>query len=479
VLSRFIVFFAVASTLTACIEQGGQGDGPDGVLRVRLLVDAPGIENGSAAILDVSAFDELACERFGSRGLWVASGDAVEVAVPCHRGAELANLRVEVAGAYASVPDDIGRYDGDAPWSPLSFATVIDSPTPLSCPRDPDAGPTTVPVRLGMSGYVDVAVHADSDGLGHGWIIETESHDATVVDWSRQVSTRIYGNGLGGVSYVGPCGFGAPGEAAPVTVTVSPALGVAPVDEASQPSEGFCCGVGVCMRPTAGLNLEGLGQRDPEFWPTTALRREVDCVIDQDTFVPFGPVSLARVERGALGTRAGFGRQSCAASWNCDGAPALSFSCTADPMREFLDDVYPDPVLALDDVVLRCPSRGDVHIDPTADATLREDVIEDRTLLTWTVRPDLDPSLVEPGCTLVARGTSALADGRGLSDGVIATGVIPAGAVYPVITWDIPASWATVEGCQPAHLSTSGPIGVTYTSPDATEDRVFAHRSSD
>lgn len=426
-----------------------------GVAHIDLVVDATALDPGASALFDVSYFDAWGtCERVGARVEWrAADGDRVSVALPCTPGKTLESIRVTLVGSYLIVP------------------AAVDGPESFRCPDVGSTSARTFHVRLGSQGFLDIAMNSDSDGVGLGWLLGVASERTPSAGWSRRVTTDVYGNGVGAVSYVGPCGLGAPGSEELVTVSVAPAVDVRPVP--TEPEPVGCGGINI-----ASLNLQGLRPRT-EFWPLPDLTRRVSCAINEDTFVPFGPLSIARVAREAYGTRASFARMSCAADWACGDAPALSLSCTPDPAWWAVDPELAGPALYLDDLRLKCPGASDLAIDATANATLREADVEGRPLLTWIVAPDLDPATVAGrGCTLSARATVASSDGKGLVDGSAQQLVIPAGAVYPILTWDVPADWATAEGCTPARLATSGPIGLVYTSPKATEDKVFAYRAA-
>ena len=438
-----------------------------GVRRFALDVTGSGFASDSTVAFDLSFWDTLACERYETRVTWRASaGRPATVDIPCVPGGRLIVPRLASVGVPA----------GAVPNHEVAL------PESVACPLSGQRPPVRLDVRLGGRGFLDVYVAIDHP-LHDAWLLRIEDETLAGGSWTPELTAQRYGDGVRAFSYVTRCGLGSTGEVEPTTVTLVPSTPetrreAAPVPEPQAVCEqGWSSGIQI---NDPALPLVGLP--DPLLvWPPPPLTRAVGCVIDADTLVSLGPIAVAAASYEALETRAVFGGVSCGAAWRCGDAArgrALELSCTPDPAQWSVRPDRPAPVMHFDDLVLTCPGAPAQRLDPTVGADLARSDVGGRPVVTWTVRPALDPALVATGgCALTARATAAVGGGEGVFDDLAADGVVPAGAVWPLVRWQVAVGGADGAGCAPAALKPGGAVDVIYTALEATEATVLPHAS--
>jgi len=343
---------------------------------------------------------------------------------------------------------------------------------------------------LGPSVAVDVAA-LDLAGVGDVvWDVEVvNGAGPPQVVWSKRVSSSRYGDGAGSASVVGPCDADPAASDNTVRVWVVGVYADA-VSDAGAFASGSSLGVGT----VAGTPL-------PFENPTASgpLTREVGCAANADAHVSFDVALMRPASQGFFDVAVNFNDVFCSAKLDCCDDPAgatcaldgtediallfdagaqrastmvLGFACTAGAGEGRETNLYLDP-LALD---CTSPSdatfAADVTIDPSgtvgnqcvagADGMSQctgvvaeaDAAVVDADDLLFQVGVYRGAELLESGgeaaqkvywnvalgvkrpaigsCWLRTRGTADDADAPAV-DG----GVVPAGAVYPYIQWDV------------------------------------------
>jgi len=310
---------------------------------------------------------------------------------------------------------------------------------------------------------IDVAALELPGVTDASWRLTVSAAGATV--WTRDLSSRGYGDGGGSLSYVGPCDA----DAGTNTVTVEllalyrGAAGDVVVDAASYDNPG-------------------------------PISRDVTCLADRDVPVTFDVTLVRAATQGFFDVTITFDDIFCAAKLDCedpDGDPiallsdsagarrptvVLGFACTADTAAD-------DTVLYLDDVVLSCNGGANTAtVDPTAGpgnlgpgtgitqdaATLfgaavyrgRED-LGGVGKLYWNLALGLELGTAPAqGCTLTTAGTAA--------SGPLPGAATPAGTTYPYVSWSVPlTSGAGALTCTQHPVDGDNGVAITYADPDA------------
>ncbi|MFO0750158.1 MAG: hypothetical protein U1F43_31480 [Myxococcota bacterium] len=299
------------------------------------------------------------------------------------------------------------------------------------------------------------------------WDVEVDNGaEPPEVVWQRRLTSSRFGDGAGGIAYVGPCDASAGVAQHTVKLWVVGAY-AAPVADAGAFAAGSDAGV-------SGASLAIVN-------PTAAgpLERVVTCAPNADASVRFDVALMRSADQGFFDIAVTFSDVFCSAKLDCDAGDllhdadgvrgptmVLGFACTAGA-----GDVD-RTVLYLDDLELDCSSPS--AADFTPDLALRVDgpvgnqctpgalsecgavselgaVDADTFLYQVALYRGVEPlgagsaravywnaALAHPGpaiagCRLRTRGTAAPLAGND----AIGNGSIAAGAVY-YITWDVP-----------------------------------------
>ena len=243
--------------------------------------------------------------------------------------------------------------------------------------------------------------------------------------WTAAVDADRYGDGRGGIAYVGPCDASA--EVQPNTITL--------VLEALE-DDGGDIPAGTWQNPTP-------------------VAQTFDCVENQDTRVPFDLVIMRDAKQGFFDVAVDFEDVFCSAKFDCqdnllhnagehDLTGVLAFACTAGPGQS--------TTLHLTDVTLSCDGQPDVVVDPSigpgqrpASGTLfavgtywgTEQLPGlDKCYWNTALGLDLEPASAGPvnphNCKVHALGTA--------SDGPLEAAATPALTRYPIIEWAVPVT---------------------------------------
>ena len=290
--------------------------------------------------------------------------------------------------------------------------------------------------------------------------------------WTREVSSRSYGDGAGSLSYVGPCDA----DAGANTVTV----------ELLALYEGAA---GTTLVPASEYHNPG------------ALSRTVTCLANADVAVTFD-VTLARAAtQGFFDVAVSFDDIFCSAKLDCekpDGSDillladasgarrptvVLGFACTADTAAD-------DTVLYLDPLALSCnagantatvdPSQGPGNLAVGAGITQSAATLFGAAVyrgaedlggvgkIYWNLALGLNLGTAPAqSCTLTTTGTA--------SSGPLAGGATPAGSTYPFIAWTVPlTSAAGALTCTQHPVGGNNGVAIAYAAPAAPETFAYS-----
>lgn len=276
---------------------------------------------------------------------------------------------------------------------------------------------------------VAVGVRALSlSGIGNARYTLTVTNALGQTVWSRQVDADTYGDGVGSLSYVGPCDA----SANPNTVTLT-------LDE---------------LRDTAGALVSEDTYVDP-----TPLARTIECLESRDAEVRFDLTIARDAQQGFFDVAVNLADVFCSAKLDCrddgeellllhdpatgerDTTVVLAFACTAGPDQA--------TALHMSDLVITCPGAGTYTLDPTAGPGLagaRPPLVFEHAVYRgvegftsatppiakayWNVAIGLATPLPgHAGCRLTAEAT--------VTEGVAPLGVTPSDTVYPFVRWDV------------------------------------------
>jgi len=305
----------------------------------------------------------------------------------------------------------------------------------------------------------------------------TNGHHETVV--TRTLTSRQYGPGDGSLSYVSPC------------------------DADDNPNTVALTLVDLWDGPDGASLVDRATYRNPGL-----LTRDVTCTANADVAVTFDLTVVRQANQGFFDVAVSFKDVFCSAKLDClddDGAPltllhnplaggqrdltaVMAFACTGGPA---VTETY----LYLDDPTVHCTGlTSDVSVDASALGTVdlsaepnanpgsylfgaavyrgREELL---TKAYWNLSFGLnrDAFPTSGDCTLHGRATASAtpftADTAGFA--------LPAGAVYPVITWAVPISRGATLVCGSHAINDEGgQVATTYlgnlSSADADADPV-------
>jgi hypothetical protein len=338
---------------------------------------------------------------------------------------------------------------------------------PLGCVAEPPPGGPSVAIAVAP---------LDLPGVTNAsWRLTVSTASDTV--WTRDVTSRAFGDGAGSLSYVGPCDA----DAGANTVTVEllglfrGAAGDVPVDPASYHNPG-------------------------------PLARTVTCLANSDVAVAF-EVTLARAAtQGFFDVAVTFDDIFCSAKLDCQqesGAPItllsdstgvrrptviLGFACTADTAAQ-------DTTLYLNAISLACANSNTATIDPAGGpgrlsdgaGITQSDVTpvlfgaavyrgqEDLGgvgKLYWNLALGLELGTAgAESCTLTTRGTAA--------SGALVNSATAAGSTYPYITWSVPlTSAAGALTCTQHPVGGDNGVAIAYADPGAPVSFAFSYANA-
>ncbi|MBL8786656.1 MAG: hypothetical protein JNJ59_17255 [Deltaproteobacteria bacterium] len=273
------------------------------------------------------------------------------------------------------------------------------------------------------------------------------------VVWTRAVDADAFGDGRGGLAYVGPCDASPDAQPNSVTVVLDALVG-----------------------PTSDL--------PPSSWQNpTPVTANFTCRENADTPVTFNLTIMRRADQGFFDIAVTFEDVFCSAKFDCqdellhDGGTrgltgVMAFACAAGKDTS--------TVLYLSDVVLACEGQAPVVVNPSLGPGQRVvtasplfavatywgkegfpdlDKCYWNTALGLTFQPASAGGVNASDCELRATGTavSTLLDG----------GRTPANTRYPIIQWTVPLTDADGRLTCGAHAldSGDGAVKTRYTDP--------------
>ncbi|PKN58628.1 MAG: hypothetical protein CVU56_04675 [Deltaproteobacteria bacterium HGW-Deltaproteobacteria-14] len=297
--------------------------------------------------------------------------------------------------------------------------------------------------------------------------------------WTRDdLTTSGYGDGSGGLSYVGTCDADAGSNTVRLELlTLSDANGPIPASSWRNP---------------------------------TPIARDVPCDANTDVAVDFDLTVIRTATQGFFDTAITFEDIFCSAKLDCVGddgtsdldllfdphtgargpTAVLGFACTAGPGQ--------DTYLHMDDVVVECEVGGPFVVEvagvvgnqnpafpgPPNDLDLffQTAIFRGNELIGsdppaskayWNVALGLNaPAFANRGaCTLVATASA--------TDGELAGGVTPEGQRWPLITWEVPVSDAGGRTCAAHELGADTGVAAVYSEVSGHAFHASYARSSE
>lgn len=313
-------------------------------------------------------------------------------------------------------------------------------PEPTLGPDDPAVAITISPLQLDLV--------ADTV-----WDLEVKNGAQQVV-WQRRVTSSTYGDGLGAVSYVGPCDASVTEGDDRNTVTIR-LIGAytGSVSPLASDEAGYSD-----PRPAGAIELQDPG----------AMSKRFECVDNGDVRVDFDVTVLRPAQQGFFDVAVNFNNIYCSAKFDCEkpgGDPIellfdgdtrgrtniLGFSCAGGTTDAANTRLY------LEDLVIDCGADNTITIDPLAadgnyyragawtgvttsgapPSLFQVAVYKGVEQLPgidkryWNIALGVGPAAGWAGCRLRTTGT---ADDNGR---VVRDNVVEAGVVYPFIHWDV------------------------------------------
>lgn len=308
--------------------------------------------------------------------------------------------------------------------------------------------------QLGGAPSVGVDVQLlQLDGITDAvYTIKVVNADGNVVWNAPGLTSSAYGDGQGALSYVGPC------------------------DASSNPN-------------TVELTIDDLPPLDPASWinPSASgpLVQTFVCEANRDARVDYDITILRDLDAGFVDIGVALSDIACSAKLDCvngdeplellydetgERGPTvvMGLACSGGPDA--------DTHLYMSDVVLTCPGQAPVVVDvgtpgtsgPQPPVLFGSAVYQgvanppSTDMLYWNVALGLEEGAngFAPGCTLTASATA--------SDGPLSNATTPAGATYPVITWDVPITGMNGQAVCTEHPLGGPDSGVEVTYPEGT-----------
>jgi len=369
-----------------------------------------------------------------------------------------------------------------------------------------DGAPATDKAFDGPGVTVDVAA-LNLVGVGDVvWDIEVVNGRTPTPDvvWQRRLTSSGYGDGAGSASYIGPCDADSAVADNVVRVwVVGLYTGAVASGDAGQFNSGAATGIGT----VTGTEVDFRNPTDDG-----PLTQTVTCRDNADVAVQFDVSLMRPAQQGFFDVAVNFNDIFCSAKFDCcndtgatcdditllfdeNGARArtfvLGFACTAGTGAGVTTELY------LDRLALDCTTPGtgtfeaDILVSPGGDAgnQCTPGSLSGCAAISEPGGLDADAYLFQAG---VYRGAESLTSGGPANkvywnialgvrapisgchlrttatadNGAVATdnvdgGTIAAGAVYPVISWDV-----DLATCQAEELDDSAMVESGYTSVD-------------
>ena len=332
--------------------------------------------------------------------------------------------------------------------------TLVIAALLTGCSDDRSNVPTgrlTVAVApLNLSGIINadytITVTNDRDGSGE-------------VVWTRAVTSSVYGDGAGSVSYVGTC------DASTGVNTVT-------------------------LQLTALYDAGGLVPAGTYMNPTP-LAREATCVPNADVAVQFDITVARRADQGFFDVAVEFEDIFCSAKLDCQNADGtdldllhdangdrdmtvvLGFACTGSPTGS--------TYLYMDDPIIACTNQApnEVLVDPTGSGNVALNQAPNANpggylfaasvfrgveglahKAYWNISFGLDATRFGANgtCELTGRATASDLAFPQTADGF----PIPTGAVYPVIDWNVTLSNAGGRVCTRHEVNDGNGVATNY-----------------
>ena len=277
--------------------------------------------------------------------------------------------------------------------------------------------------------------------------------------WSREVTSSQYGDGAGGLSYVGPC----------------------------DPTNGGINTVTVTIEDL----YDGPNPIAANSWQNpTPVSLEAPCSPNSDTPVTFNLTVVRSANQGFFDVAVEFQDIFCSAKLDClsedntdlnllhrpnggdrDLTAVLAVACTGSPTGStylYMDDLLIDcegqfPVFG------RVRPTGQGNITPLANpgnylygAAVYRGVEELANKAYWNVALGLDETTFAANgeCSLIARATASRLPFSQTDPGF----AVPSGVIYPVIDWVVPLSNETGRVCGRHAVNESTLVKTTYRS---------------
>jgi len=326
-------------------------------------------------------------------------------------------------------------------------------------PEQPDSARVAVNVSpLSLPGVTDVSYSLTLRDAAHAEV------------WTHAVTSKAFGDGAGGLAYVGPC------DADPAKNPHTVELTIVGIE-----ANGAALGAGDFVNPTA----------------SGPITREATCRANADAPVDFDITVMRSANQGFFDVAVTFDDIFCSAKLDCEKPDHTDLELLFDPLTEQRDMTLvlgfacttgagTATNMHLDDVVLTCDSGvsiidvagGPGNLNPaypgpppnTTDVVFQAAIYRDSEQRTstsggvfetsfWNVAIGINQAaLASAGrCVLTTRGTATTA--------ALAGGELPADDAYPFITWDVPVvdDGARICSTHPVNVPGSG-VATAYTN---------------
>ncbi len=325
----------------------------------------------------------------------------------------------------------------------LALAFAVSGACADAPPAEPEAMISLAVAPLTLPGVTDARYR----------VTVTNGEDQTV--FSRELTSRGYGDGNGSLSYVGPCDAAANDNTVSLELLAlfEGAAGDTPIPTDTYQNPGVLTRVVECL-PDADVSvrfdLTVLRQANQGFFDVAVTFDDIFCSAKLDCESDHGPLMLLTNSTGGRDTTAVAGL-ACTSGVGDAGTWLYRSNITIDCPDPFVD-------IALD------PAEGPGNAYPTATATpvFQYAVYQGTEALSsggdalakhyWNVAIGLDADLLPAGCLLTASATAASALWSG--------GAIPDGLTYPVIDWNVTLTDGAGLACS-QHPLNGTPTGVT------------------
>lgn len=463
-INSILTSVALLLATTACgdLADSGQTVATPTADRGAILIEAIAEDflDDQVAVIDVSIRSARQTELAVGRVVWPnAQHRLVTISTRCDPADNPFSADARLVGLYDGDPGTVGAFGDPPPAGSVVLDGPLDQQVEITCIAGESFHYRFVFSVPSSQPAVAINASVEAGAVGDAlWSVVARAGEPPAALWEDRITSAFWGDGMGGFAYPAPCSTHDDVGSHEMALTIE------------------LHGLYADPLPLVGNVGDPVPDGALDAWLPPPLTHQVVCEEATSALAGFD-VTIARVDRES-GTRATFAGVVCRAGWECEdeATATLDFACRAEG-----DEA---PVLYLDDVVLHC-GENTTSSDPSG-GEVTEDVLGGVAWTSWRVPVDLTAA-TGAGCILSARGTAATRDRATVEtpDGFfpapipgawMENGAIPAGAVYPLVSWSIPAGGASAPSCEDASLDLDGVITMTYTDPGDAETR-FEHDS--